>query len=79
MTGMPGMTDHAPMQIAHSSQMGRDGKSMMLMPKKALAAGSYTVKWSAAGADSHRMGSEFSFIRLHNENFSNGNRFSTTI
>ncbi len=61
MTGMPGMTDHAPMQIAHSSQMGRDGKSMMLMPKKALAAGSYTVKWSAAGADSHRMGSEFSF------------------
>ena len=26
-----------------------------------LPSGSYTVKWSAAGADSHRMGSEFSF------------------
>ena len=61
MTGMPGMKDHAPMKMPHSSQMGKDGKSMTLMLKKALVAGSYTVKWSAAGADSHRMGSEFSF------------------
>lgn len=61
MTGMPGMKDHAPMKMAHSSQMGKDGKSMTLMLKKALVPGSYTVKWSAAGADSHRMGSEFSF------------------
>lgn len=61
MTGMPGMAGHAPMKMAHTSQMGKDGKSMTLMLKKALVAGSYTVKWSAAGADSHRMGSEFSF------------------
>ena len=61
MTGMPGMKDHPPMQMPHSSQMGKDGKSMTLMLKKALVSGSYTVKWSAAGADSHRMGSEFSF------------------
>lgn len=61
MTGMPGMKDHPPMQVAHSSQMGKDGKSMMLMLKKALAPGSYTVKWSAAGADTHRMDSEFAF------------------
>jgi len=61
MTGMPGMADHAPMKMAHTSKMGKDGKSMTLMLKKALPAGSYTVKWSAAGADSHRMGSEFSF------------------
>ena len=61
MTGMPGMKDHAPMKMPHSSQMGKDGKSMTLMLKKALPSGSYTVKWSAAGADSHRMGSEFSF------------------
>lgn len=61
MTAMPGMKDHPPMKMTHTSQMGKDGKSMMLMLKKALPAGSYTVKWSAAGADSHRMGSEFSF------------------
>ena len=61
MTGMPGMKDHAPMPMPHSSQMGKDGKSMTQMLKKALVQGSYTVKWSAAGADSHRMGSEFSF------------------
>jgi methionine-rich copper-binding protein CopC len=61
MTGMPGMKDHPPMPMPHNSQMGKDGKSMTLILKKALPSGSYTVKWSAAGADSHRMGSEFSF------------------
>lgn len=61
MTGMPGMKDHPPMPMPHSSKMGKDGKSMTLMLKKALVPGSYTVKWSAAGADSHRMGSDFSF------------------
>lgn len=61
MTRMPGMADHAPMKMAHTSQMGKDGKSMTLVLKKALVPGDYTVKWSAAGADSHRMGSEFSF------------------
>lgn len=61
MTGMPGMKDHAPMTVAFSAMMGKDGKSMMLMPKKALFPGTYKVTWSAAGADTHRMGSEFSF------------------
>lgn len=61
MTGMPGMANHAPMKIAHSSQMARDGKSMTLLPKRALAPGTYRVTWSAAGADTHRMGSNFSF------------------
>lgn len=61
MTGMPGMKDHPPMPMAHTSKMGKDGKSMTLMLKKALTAGNYTVKWAAAGADSHRMGSEFVF------------------
>lgn len=61
MTGMPGMKDHAPMKVAFTSMMGKNGKSMMLMPKKALSAGTYKVTWSAAGADTHRMGSEFSF------------------
>lgn len=61
MTGMPGMKDHAPMKVAVGSMMGKDGKSMMLMPKKALVAGTYKVTWSAAGADTHRMNGEFSF------------------
>ena len=61
MTAMPGMTDHPPMKIPYSSAMGKDGKSMTLLLKRPLAAGSYTLSWSTAGADTHRMGSEFSF------------------
>lgn len=61
MTGMPGMKDHPPMKIPFTSAMGKDGKSMTLQLKRALVPGTYKVKWSAAGADTHRMGSEFSF------------------
>lgn len=61
MTSMPGMKDHPPMKMAHTSQMGKDGKSMALLMKKALVPGTYVVKWSSAGADGHRMGSEFGF------------------
>ena len=61
MTGMPGMASHAPMMITHTSQMARDGKSMTLTPKRALSPGTYRVTWSAAGADTHRMGSNFTF------------------
>ncbi len=61
MTGMPGMANHAPMKMPASSMMGKDGKSAMLMLKRPLSPGTYKVTWSAAGADTHRMGSEFSF------------------
>lgn len=61
MTGMPGMKDHPPMKIPFTSAMGKDGKSMTLQLRRALVPGTYKVKWSAAGADTHRMGSEFSF------------------
>ena len=61
MTGMPGMANHAPMKIAVTPMMGKDGKSMTLSLKRALVPGTYKVKWAAAGADTHRMGSEFSF------------------
>ncbi len=61
MTGMPGMANHAPMKMPYSSKLGKDGKSAVLMLKRALTPGTYKVKWSAAGADTHRMGSEFSF------------------
>ncbi len=49
------------MKIPATSAMGKDGKSMTLQLKRALVPGTYRVKWSAAGADSHRMGSEFAF------------------
>ena len=61
MTGMPGMANHAPMKIAATSTMGKDGKSLTLTAKRALVPGPYKVKWSAAVADTHRMGIEFSF------------------
>lgn len=61
MTGMPGMADHAPMKIPAISAMGKDGKSMTLTARRALVPGTYKVTWSAAGADMHRMGSEFTF------------------
>lgn len=61
MTGMPGMANHAPMKIPATSTMGKDGKSLTLTAKRALVPGTYKVTWSAAGADTHRMGSEFSF------------------
>ena len=61
MTGMPGMANHAPTQIAHTSAMSQDGKTMTLTPRRVLARGTYRVTWSAAGSDTHRMGSNFSF------------------
>jgi copper resistance protein C len=56
-----GMTDHEPMKIAATSQVGKDGKSVTLTPKRALSAGKYKVNWSAAGADMHKMAGSFSF------------------
>lgn len=61
MTAMPGMADHAPTQIAHTSAMSQNGRSMTLTPRRALARGTYRVTWSAAGDDAHRVGSNFSF------------------
>ena len=55
------MADHAPMKIAATSQLGKDGKSVTLTPKRALSAGKYKVAWSAAGADMHKMTGSYSF------------------
>lgn len=62
MTGMPGMARHTPMPISIRSKLSKDGKSVTLLTKKILATGTYEVKWSAAGADTHRMSGEFSFL-----------------
>jgi copper resistance protein C len=62
MTAMPGMTDHPPMPVTgFTAKLGKDGKSMTLLLRRPLAAGTYRVTWNAAGADTHRMGGNFSF------------------
>lgn len=62
MTGMPGMASHAPMAVTgFTAQMGKDSKSMTLLLRRALTAGTYQVTWTAAGADTHRMSGNFSF------------------
>lgn len=62
MTGMPGMASHAPMPITgFTAQMGKDRKSMTLLLRRPLTAGTYQVTWTAAGADTHRMSGNFSF------------------
>ena len=62
MTGMPGMTDHPPMVIkAFTTQMSADGRTLTLALRKALPAGSYTVKWSATGVDKTKVAGTLDF------------------
>ena len=62
MTGMPGMANHAAMPIkGFTAKMGKDRKSMTLMLRRPLAAGTYRVNWAAAGADTHRLTGTFNF------------------
>lgn len=62
MTGMPGMANHAPMKMnGLKPAWSGDGKTLTLTSAKPLSAGSYTVNWHAAGADTHRRQGSFSF------------------
>ncbi len=62
MTTMPGMAMAQPMKINYfTSAISYDGKTLTLLMKHALPAGTYTLKWYAAGADTHRVGGDFSF------------------
>ena len=62
MTAMPGMGAHAPMPISgFTMRLGKDRKSLTLQLGRPLSAGTYRVTWSAAGADKHRRGGNFSF------------------
>ncbi len=62
MTSMPGMANHQPMAITgFTSAMSSDGKTLTLTMRRALAAGTYQLKWHAAGADTHRMEGTFTF------------------
>jgi methionine-rich copper-binding protein CopC len=61
MTGMPGMADHAPMKMAATSTMAKDGKTMTITLARPLPAGTYKVEWRAAGSDMHKMNDSYSF------------------
>ena len=62
MTSMPGMANHKPMAITgFTSAMSANGKTLTLTMRRALAAGTYQLRWHAAGADTHRMEGTFAF------------------
>ncbi len=62
MTSMPGMAAHQPMAITgFTLAMSANGKTLTLTMRRALAAGTYQLKWHAAGADTHRMEGTLSF------------------
>lgn len=48
------MTGHD-MKVPVKVKFSADGKTMTLTPQTAFMKGGYTIKWSAAGADGHRM------------------------
>ena len=60
MTGMPGMSQHAPMPIK-GFKTSVEGKTMTLTLPRALPAGSYLLKWHLVGADQHKMEGSYSF------------------
>lgn len=43
------------MTVPVTMRLSSDGKTMTLTPRSALTRGSYVVRWTAAGADGHRM------------------------
>ena len=62
MTAMPGMANHGEMAIRNfTARWSADGKTMTLTLKKPLPAGTYDVRWQAAGADGHAMTGKVTF------------------
>jgi hypothetical protein len=62
MTAMPGVANHGDMVIRNFTTSWSDAnKTMSLALKQPLRAGSYDVRWQAAGADGHRMKGSVSF------------------
>lgn len=62
MMTMPGMADHQPMMMReYSAQMSKDGKTMTLLLRRPLPAGTYDLKWEVSGADKHKVKGVLSF------------------
>ncbi|SVJ77797.1 copper resistant protein PcoD [Klebsiella pneumoniae] len=53
MTGMKGMSSHSPMPVAAKVAPGADPKSMVIIPREPLPAGTYRVDWRAVSSDTH--------------------------
>lgn len=63
MTAMPGMANHSPMVIRNfTTSWSNDNRTMTLTLRQPLRAGTYEVRWQAAGADGHRMNGTVNFI-----------------
>lgn len=62
MTQMPGVQDHGEMVIRNFTLgWSNNNRTMTLKLRQPLRAGSYEVRWQAAGADGHRMTGKVSF------------------
>lgn len=63
MTAMPGVKNHGEMAIRNfTTSWSKDNKTMTLELKQPLRAGTYEVRWQAAGADGHRMKGAVGFV-----------------
>ena len=63
MTAMPGMANHSPMIIRNfTTGWSNSNRTMTLTLRQPLRAGTYEVRWQAAGADGHRMKGTVNFI-----------------
>lgn len=62
MTAMPGVPNHGDMVIRNfTTAWSNDNRTMTLTLRQPLRAGTYEVRWQAAGADGHRMTGKVDF------------------
>ena len=62
MTDMPGVKNHGEMIIRNfTPSWSNNNRTLTLSLRQPLRAGSYEVRWQAAGADGHRMTGKVSF------------------
>jgi len=62
MTGMPGMANHAPMAVSgFKTAVGAEGRMLTVTLPRALPVGTYTLKYHAVTADTHRVEGSYSF------------------
>ncbi len=62
MTGMPGMTSHAPMKIAgFQTMVAPDGKTLVAAFPRILPAGTYRLDWHTGASDAHRVTGSLTF------------------
>lgn len=61
MTGMPGMSAHAPMPMPAKVSGSDDPKTMVITPHAPLTAGTYQVQWRAVSSDTHPITGNITF------------------